>query len=74
MSGMRTRCADIVLLWAQVDKKPAVEGAGVSRRPSKRQQEKAPEGRPPRESNEEEVAREVEGEPAQGESRFREEL
>ena len=46
---------------AQVDKK---DGAGVARRPSKRQQEKAPEGRPPHVPNDEEG----------GESRFKEEL
>lgn len=45
-----------------VDKKPHVDGhatsggANVSRRPSKRQQEKAPEGKPPRVTEEDEAA------------------
>lgn len=35
-----------------MDDVPNGGGANVSRRPSKRQQEKAPEGRPPRVANE----------------------
>jgi hypothetical protein len=38
---------DLCSMWVQLDKK----GADVSRRPSKRQMEKAPEGKPPHEHN-----------------------
>ena len=64
---MRTRLG---CTHAQVDKK---EGASVSRRPSKRQQEKAPEGRPPHGVEDAEGAEGAEG-PREGESRFKEEL
>ena len=72
------------MILEQIDKKPHQDevpnesGASVSRRPSKRQQEKAPEGRPPHMPTEDE-GREAtmneapsEGGPAPAESRFTE--
>ena len=71
-------------MLCQVDKKPHVDsgpndaGANVSRRPSKRQQEKAPEGRAPRVTSDDEGGEvnmdEVPSgaDPASAESRFTE--